>query len=87
MWHPGTMCCRESEMCALSFFHSDLTQFRSLTCAVHEQTPVCEFNSIQVYLYSAFHNTNHGKAALQKNVSFYNIFSSSRCFGCRLKLV
>ncbi len=24
------------------------------------------FNSIRVYLYSAFHNTNHGKAALHE---------------------
>ncbi len=33
-------------------------------------------NSIQVYLYSAFHDTNHCKAALQKILSFYIIFGS-----------
>ncbi len=34
------------------------------------------FNSIQVYLFSTFHDTNHCNAALQKNVSFYIIFRS-----------
>ncbi len=34
------------------------------------------YDSIQVYLYSAFHDTNHCKAALQKIVSFYIIFRS-----------
>ncbi len=33
-----------------------------------------KFNSNQVYLYSTFHNTNHGKAALQKILSFYIIY-------------
>ncbi len=33
-------------------------------------------NSIQVYLYSAFHDTNRCKAALQKILSFYIIFRS-----------
>ncbi len=31
---------------------------------------------IQVYLYIAFHDTNHSKAALQKILSFYIIFRS-----------
>ncbi len=34
------------------------------------------FNSIQVYLYSTFHDTNHCNAALQKYLSFYIIFRS-----------
>ncbi len=34
------------------------------------------FLSIQVDLYSAFHDTNHCKAALQKIWSFYIIFRS-----------
>ncbi len=34
------------------------------------------FLSIQVYLYSAFHDTNHCKAASQKILSFYIIFRS-----------
>ncbi len=33
-------------------------------------------HSIQVYLCSAFHDTNRCKAALQKMLSFYIIFSS-----------
>ncbi len=33
-------------------------------------------NSIQVYLYSAFHDTNRCKAALQKMLRFYIIFRS-----------
>ncbi len=32
--------------------------------------------SFQVYLYSAFHDTNRYKAALQKMCNFYIIFSS-----------
>ncbi len=35
-----------------------------------------KFSSIQVYLYSAFHDTNHCKAALQKILGFYFIFRS-----------
>ncbi len=37
---------------------------------------VIQFNSIQVYLCSAFHDTNRCKAALQKILSFYIIFRS-----------
>ncbi len=33
-------------------------------------------SQIQVYLYSAFHDTNRCKAALQE-INFYNIFSCS----------
>ncbi len=41
------------------------------------KTGVIQFNcSIQVYLYSAFHDTNRCKAALQKVLSFYIIFRS-----------
>ncbi len=35
-----------------------------------------KFRSIQVYLYSAFHDANRCKAALQKILRFYIIFRS-----------
>ncbi len=35
-----------------------------------------QFNSIQIYLYSTFHDTNRCKAALQKILSFYITFRS-----------
>ncbi len=43
---------------------------------VYYHSATCVDNSIQVYLSSAFHDTSHCKAALQKMLSFYIILMS-----------